>query len=107
CGAGAEVRLEAIRFAGEDVSAHRLDEGKVRQAKRALLVAVAGEGLAAPERDVGLKLLAQGCLADPRLAHNHYQAALTGEGRVEGGLELLQLLLAAHEGAAVKGVVPG
>ncbi len=76
------------RVKGRDVGSQGLDEGQVGQRQRTLFVAVADQGLAASEGDVGGELLRDGRLPDPRLPHHHHQAALAGEGVIEGTVEL-------------------
>ena len=100
-------RAQAVRLARQDVGAHGLDEGEVGQRQRAFLVAVADQRLAAAQGDVGGELLAERRLADARLADDHDQPALAGERGVEGLLQLLELRLAADEGAAGNGLAPG
>ena len=90
-GAGAEVAPEAVRLAGEDVGAHRFDEGEVGQRERALLVAVADQGLAAAQGDVGASCSQSAVLPMPGSPDDHDEAALPGERGVEGLLQLLAL----------------
>src|SRR4051812_45034168 len=68
---------------------------------------MADERSTASEGNVGRELLAEGRLADARFADDHDEAALTGERRIEGLLELPHLVLAPDEGAAVERVVGG
>src|SRR4029079_690191 len=64
-------------------------------------------GPAAPKGDSGGELLAQGGLADARLADDHHQATLTRKRAVERLLDLLQLRLAADEGWPIERMVAG
>ena len=103
-GAGAQLFTERLGRAGEDVVAHSLDEGQIRQGERALLIGVAHQGTPASHRDVGSQLLAEGGFSDAGLANHGEEGGAAGEGTVEGLLQMLQLRLASHEDAAVEGI---
>src|SRR5689334_14121894 len=66
---------------------------------------MADQCFATPKRRVGGDLLAEGSLADARLAYRHDERALSRRGGVEAASELLELVLPTDERPPVEGVV--
>ena len=105
-GAGAEVRSQAVRLARQDVGAHRLDEGAGRAA-RASPPRSSGRRAscrrAAPRRSRAARR-APSCRCPARRRPSPAQP-WPESAASKAACELLQLRLAADEGAAVERVV--